>query len=128
MARQTTIEDAIVRGIKLLDIGWATAVYFVMAVASILVLKKLQGPRRAARTMSTAHLLWAVVWRTWLLGVLAYVARNVMEVIPWPLEGVYGYRHLATKEVTAGAVFVAFAVTFDTRLQDLVTELKTRLT
>lgn len=47
--------------------------------------------------------------------------------IPFPLEGIYGYKHLKTSEVTNSAVFAAFAVTFDTRLQAKVKTLKEKM-
>jgi hypothetical protein len=128
MARQTVFEDVVVRGVKVLDIAYSTAAYFIMALVSIIAINRIWKSKGEQETKkSEARLIFEIIFRAFLIGTLAYVARNIFPLIPWPLEGVYGYKHLKTGEVTGSALFAAFAVTFDTQLQAKVSTLKDKL-
>lgn len=126
---QTVFEDLVVRGVKLLDIGVSTLAYFVMALVCIVALNKFRTTKGSVdeEKKSVSHLMFEIITRAWLIGVAAYLARNLWTAIPFPLEGVCGYKHLKTGEVTGSAVFVAFAVTYDTQLQDKVKTLKAKM-
>ncbi len=125
---QTAYEDLVVRLVKMLDIGWASMSYFLLAVLMIAILNRISRNSESVlyEQKSTPRLVFEVILKVWLIGVLAYIARNVFELVPWPFEGLYGYKHLKVKEVTNSAIFVAFMVTFDSQLQNKVGELKRR--
>jgi hypothetical protein len=120
--------DVIRRSIKLLDIGYSTAAYFLLALVAMHVMNWFSGPldKPKHEAKSTPRLILDIFLRVWLIGVLSYVARNVFHLIPWPLEGVYGFRHLQVKEVLDSAVFTAFIVVFDEHLTTMVEELRRR--
>ena len=48
-------------------------------------------------------------------------------MVPFPLEGVYGFEHLKVKEVLQSSLFVSFMVIFDSHLQSRVGILKKRI-
>lgn len=126
---QTVFEDLVVRGVKLLDIGVSGSFYFAAALVSVVALSNIwivKGEKDELNK-SKARLVFEIVARVWLISVLSYFVRNLWTMIPWPLEGVYGYKHLKTGEVTGSAVFAAFAVTFDTQLQAKVKTLKDKM-
>ena len=127
--KQSLYQDATIRSIKLVDIGWATAAYFGLALLTVFVMTKVLGQPDAEgeRRKSTVRLVVEIVLHIWLIGALAYIARNVFQLMPWPFEGVYGYQHLKVKEVSNSAIFVALCVAFDSRLLTQVTELKRRM-
>jgi hypothetical protein len=79
-----------------------------------------------AKKKSDFRLFGELILLTWFLGIAIYAARNLFPLVPWPLEGVWGYQHLRVKEVTSGAVFAATLLMFNSTLQDLVSLLKTR--
>ena len=39
-------------------------------------------------------------------GIIAYLGRNVIQQIPFPLDGVYNFNYLTVKEVTSGALLL----------------------
>ena len=41
---------------------------------------------------------------------LIYIIRNIVHLIPFPLEGFYGYQHFRVKELHSGGVALAFGV------------------
>jgi hypothetical protein len=123
------MQELIVRSIKIFDIGYAGAVYFLMALFVIQMFNFIGGDFNIdeEEKKTTSMLLIEVIVRIWVIAVLAYFARNLFELVPFPLEGVYGYQHLRVKEVTSSAIFFSFVVVFDTRLQSKVGILKERL-
>lgn len=126
---QTVFEDLVVRGCKLADIGVSGAFYFAAALATVVALNNIWPVKGDKEELikSKARLVFEIIAKVWLLSVFSYVFRNVWTAIPFPLEGIYGYKHLKTGEVTSSAVFAAFAVTFDTQLQAKVKTLKTKM-
>lgn len=129
MIKQTLKSDIIVRTIKLFDIGYSSAAYFIFAIITVLVLNRLSGPyiTEDEEKKSTMRIMIDIVFRVWLIGVLAYIVRNIYHAMPWPLEGVHGYQHLRLKEVSESTIFVAFVVVLDVHLQEQVSALKKRL-
>lgn len=126
---QPLAQDAAVRAIKLADIGWATASYFGLALLTVFCLSRVMGAYDAAKEArkSTVRIVLEIVLHVWVIGALAYVARNLFQLVPWPLEGVFGYQHLRVKEVSNSAIFVALVVAFDSHLISQVSELKRRM-
>jgi MFS family permease len=122
-------KEVAIRSIKLLDIGWATSAYFLLAILAVFLLDKVYGKfnEQVEGRKSTARIVLDIIVHVWFIGVLAYIVRNLFPLIPWPFEGVYGYKHAKTSEVTQSALFVAFVVTFDKHLQQQVSMLKSRI-
>jgi glycopeptide antibiotics resistance protein len=61
-----------------------------------------------------------------LTGVFSYIGRNIIHLIPFPLEGFYGFKHLKVKEVNSGALLTTFLVFFQSNLQLKLTNLVKR--
>jgi hypothetical protein len=125
---RTFMQELVIRLIKLLDIGYAGAVYFICAMIVIQIFNRIGGEFdiNKEEEKTTGQLLIQVIVKIWIIAMLAYVVRNLFELVPFPFEGVYGYQHLRVKEVTNSAIFFAFVVVFDSRLQSRVAILKDR--
>ena len=39
-------------------------------------------------------------------GILAYFGRNLIQLIPFPLDGLYGFKYLSIAEVTSGSLLL----------------------
>jgi hypothetical protein len=122
-------KEVVVRMIKILDIGYSTAVYFFAAIVIVVLLNKYlpKYDKKKEAKKSTTRLVVDIVVRVWLIGVFSYFVRNVFHAIPWIFEGVHGYKHLNVKEVSNSAMFTAFAITFDPHIQSQIAFLKKRL-
>jgi hypothetical protein len=127
MSSQTLLENIILRSIKILDIGWSASAYFIMAMFTLFILNKLIIYKEEEENKkSTVRLIVELLLYFWLIGVLIYISRNIYPLIPWPLDGVYGYEHIKTKEVTNAALYGTFLIVFNTNLQRQFNALRIR--
>jgi hypothetical protein len=122
-------DELVRRALKFVDIGYAASFYMVIAFATSWAINRASGryDDSKERSKSTYIILLELVAKVWLLGIIAYAARNLLELLPLPYEGVCGFRHDMVKEVTNSAVFVAFAIALDNRIFSQLTILRQRL-
>lgn len=95
------------RAIKLIDIGYISVLYIFIAVLSAKLTDRVFGKvdPMLEITKSKWRLAAEVVLAVWLFGILFYVIRNVVPLIPFPLDGVAGFSHARMKELTSSQVF-----------------------
>ncbi len=58
------------------------------------------------------------------IGILTYIVKNVIELIPFPLNGISGFDHMRVKELKSAGFFTVFLVMFQFHLQDKIKFLK----
>ena len=122
-------KDLTLRGIKIIDIGYVATIYFLAAFfLSIWVDNKLGEfqPEEQAKK-PTSRLIFECILHIYLIGVLVYVMRNLVEKIPFPLDGVQGFIHLKVKEVTNASVFVFIFVLYQKNLRARLDYIRNRL-
>jgi hypothetical protein len=107
-------KDFAVRGIKVIDIIYITIAYFAVGYGLAFFLdlcsEKLYGKQYDTKT--TVALVCEIISEVTALTVLAYFARNLIQAIPFPLEGVYGFQHLRVHEVSSGELLIMFSTIF----------------
>ena len=86
-----------------------------------------QQSKEEIHAKSTLRLIIEIIIIVWFTIIVFYVARNIMEVIPSPFDGLYGYDHSRLKEVTNGLILAFIYVYFQNELSDTLIELNTRL-
>ena len=121
--------ELLMRSIKLIDIGYVTIIYFLLAIMSEPLVNMILGTYDpiAEQAKSNIQIVFEVILRVWILSILGYIVRNIVPLIPFPLDGFHGFQHSRVKEVISGAVFASYIVTFDTTLQSKVSLLRSRL-
>lgn len=62
-----------------------------------------------------------------LFGVLAYIGRNVLQQIPFPLEGVYGFKYMNVKEVASGSLILWILINYSPVLTNKIKIIRKRL-
>lgn len=62
-----------------------------------------------------------------LFGVLAYIGRNLLQLIPFPLEGVYGFKYMNVKEVTSGSLILWILINYSPVLTNKIKIIRKRL-
>ena len=109
VVKHTLKEEVVIRSIKILDIGYITFIYGFFALIMVLFLDKYIYPHISLENVKEEDKNKYVLFIEILLclttyGIVAYILRNILQLIPFPLEGVYGFQHLRVGEVRSGAV------------------------
>lgn len=117
------------RLVKIADIGYITILYaisaLVLAKAFDIVGKRIDTEPDEEK--GSLRLFIEIVIYLWVAGILIYGIRNIMEIIPSPLEGVFGLEHLRVKELGNAGVFVFIFFYFEESLKKKLTVLYNRL-
>jgi len=104
---KTIIEHANFRFAKIMDIGYVTAIYFIIGLIFSRLFDKLFGefdPKKEEQkhiVQEGAELIGMI----WIIGISTYVVRNLVELIPSPFDGIAGLIHKKLKELTGASVY-----------------------
>ena len=95
------------RLIKILDIGYTTFIYFMLAIIIASVMDILYGTydENVEKQKSVTRKTLDLVGIIWLNGVIIYLIRNIAGLIPSPFNGLYGFQHSRLKELDSAYVF-----------------------
>ncbi len=114
---------------KIADIGYITILYAVSALAMAkafdILSKKIDTEPNEQK--SSVKLFIEIIIYLWTAGIVIYGVRNLMELVPSPLEGVFGLEHLRVKELGNAGVFVFIFFYFEESLKKKLTVLYNRL-
>lgn len=96
-----------IRAIKMLDISYLTIIYVTIAITISILIDKLIGEfdEHEADKKSTFRIILEIYINLSFIAIAAYIIRNLVEVIPFPLDGLYGFDHKRVKELNGGLVF-----------------------
>ena len=99
-------------------IGFVTAAYFVLAVIAAETIETLvTGPfdEERAREKSTLRLCVELILHLWVVGIVMYEVRYIVESIPF-FEGVFGFRRNEVAATSTGTLFVVMFFAFQRHL------------
>ncbi len=104
--------------VKLLDIGLVTTYFFVFGIVIAKLFDLFYGKFNKEDYDKKSQILvfLEIVLHLFLIGVVAYALRNLVGFIPFPLEGVAGFRHERLKELEGGHVLALVMVLFQKNL------------
>lgn len=95
--------------IKSLAIVYITVIYamggvWLAALADRKILRSYYHTPTEEDEMSTGKHFWETIIILSVLGVLTYIGRNVLQKIPFPLDGVLGFDYMRVPEVVTGGL------------------------
>lgn len=116
---QTLSNDILMRSIKIIDIGYISILYITFSVICATLLDKIMGDfdEHHESTKSLWQLTAEFCLVIWFYGVLIYVVRNLVELIPFPLDKYHGFEHRRVKELSSAMVFTFTFVLFSSYLK-----------
>jgi hypothetical protein len=108
--------------VKLLDIGLVTIYFFVLGLAAAKGFDAVMGEFKEENfdDVPIWKLFLQIVLQLFALGIIAYVLRNIVKHIPFPLDGVAGFHHERLKELDGGEVMALVLILFQRNLIDKV--------
>ena len=114
---------------KLLDIGLVTVYYFFIGFVLSALIDDALGEFNTDnyKNTSTLWIVLEIIVHLFSLGILSYVMRNLIERIPYPLEGYGGFHHIRLKEIQGGIVLSFVLLFFQKNLNDKILYLKKRV-
>jgi hypothetical protein len=94
--------------LKLLDLFLLTVYYFTTGLYISAVIDWIAGPfdEQEESKKSTVRLFLESILYTFALIVIFYIVRNLISRIPFPFEGLYGFKHELVKERQGDVIFV----------------------
>jgi hypothetical protein len=109
-------------GVKLLDIGYVTFLFFMFGLVFAKGFDLLYGKFNKDKYKKEAKwkLFLEILLHVFAIGVVAYILRNVVELIPFPFDGVAGFRHSMLKELEGGHVMTIVLILFQKNLEEKV--------
>ena len=123
------MKEVVIRSIKILDIGFITAIYLTLGIVLSKLCDRVLGELDEEKENQKPR--WQVFielfFYTWFIGIVVYVVRNVVQMIPFPFHGVYGYDHFRVKELINAAIFFFTFIHFQEYYQKKIKLLYVRL-
>ena len=126
--RLFTKKDLIMRSIKLLDISLLGIYYLFGGIIVSLMIDKLfpEFDESVYSQKSSIEIFLEICLNISSMMIVVYILRNIVERIPFPLDGLFGYDHSRVIEIKGG-ILIAFAViTFQHNFKNKVTFLINR--
>jgi sterol desaturase/sphingolipid hydroxylase (fatty acid hydroxylase superfamily) len=139
----TLQKEVVIRSIKIVDIAYVYTIYFILGLVGAKLFDKLntvlfgkveeESKKEDLLKVSTEEklkLFGKICLNFALVGIYIYICRNLIELVPFPFQGVYGYDHMRLKEMTGVNNFVlGFTVLyFQDSLKKNVTRLRDMFT
>ena len=99
--------EAALRLVKIMDIGFVSGLYLLIAVILAGKLNTYFGEfdEKKERKKTFLRRTLELIGMTWLLVATVYIIRNLAELIPSPFHGVAGFDHYRLKELKFAGIF-----------------------
>ena len=122
-------KEIVLRGIKLIDIGYITAIYMLLGILAAKLCDKYFGEfdADAENKKPFAQSMAELILYLWFIGIVIYIVRNLVPLVPFPLDGIYGFDHLKVKEVTSAATFAVAFIYFQVFYQQKLKHVFSRI-
>ena len=122
------LQDVLIRLNKMIDIGFITTIYFIMGsiVANIITAYQKKFDSKESDKNTLIKNIFCLIILIWINGVLIYIARNLIELIPYPFDNFFGFQHKKVKELGAATAFTFVLLYYQPNLNNMMKYLKNR--
>jgi len=88
--------------IKIIDLVFIVTIYFIVAFFASLMIRKIMTSIFPENETNKFLLALEIVLSIILIVVVSYFLRNMIQIVPFPLDGIYGFDHHRVKELQGG--------------------------
>jgi hypothetical protein len=108
--------------VKLVDIGLTTTYFFVTGLVFAKLFDLFYGKFNAEdyKQKNIGIVFLEILFHLFLIGVVAYGLRNLVGLVPYPLDGVAGFEHKRLKELSGGTALSMIMLFFQRNLRDKI--------
>lgn len=107
---------------KVAGIGYVTTVYFIAGIVLAKIFDAIYGKFDKKEHEKSGRSLFSlgaeIVFHIFLISIMIYILRNIVERIPYPLEGIGGYQHSRLKELGSPPILSVVTVLFQKNFKD----------
>jgi hypothetical protein len=128
-----TEKEIVIRSIKILDITYITFVYGLITLFIVTLLDKYVYKYISFQKVNKEKdknfylLLLEILICLTINSIIFYFLRNLLEFIPFPLQGVYGFNHFRVKEVESGMIISFILIWFSKILREKLIALQSKI-
>jgi uncharacterized membrane protein len=123
------IESIPFRTIKILNIGYLGIIYSVLTITISILIDKIM-PKYDEKEYNKKE-IYIIILECFLSIVLimigVYFIRNIVQVLPYPLDNIKSFDHTRLKELNGGVLLAFFVVTFQQNLKNKILHVTKRL-
>jgi hypothetical protein len=122
MKEPVYLREIIIRSLKILDIGYITIIYLIIGLFFAKLFDTMYGKfdkEKETKKTRLQHIL-EISGIMWLSGVVVYIIKNLVELIPSPLDHIDGFDHLRVKELKNAGVFTFIFLYFQRYFKDKI--------
>jgi hypothetical protein len=122
------LQDILIRGNKMIDIGFITTIYFILGaiIANIITSFQTEFNNKEEDKRTVINSTLSLILLIWTNGVLIYFARNLVELIPYPFDTFFGFHHNKVKELGAATAFTFVLLYYQPNLNKMMKYLSVR--
>jgi len=121
---KTFKHEAVIRSLKIFDIGYITSIYFLLGLACAKIIDSFYGKydpkQEKVKPMFQRGI--EIVSMMWISGIIIYIIKNIVEIIPSPIDGIYGFEHTRVKELHSASAFIFIFLYFQAHFKAKVQE------
>jgi hypothetical protein len=109
----TVKTELAIRSVKLMDLGYVGTIHFLAGFTLSRIIDNVMGvfDKEAEKKKSTLRVTLEVIFILWINAMILYVAKNLLELLPSPFDGLGGFNHSRLKEIKS-APLLAFALVY----------------
>jgi hypothetical protein len=110
----------IIRTIKIVDIAYIFSFYALAGFFCSLFINKIfpTYTKEKYSKYSKAKLIVEICLQFASIGVMVYLIKNLFELVPFPFDNIYGYKHKSVKELQSALPLIYTILYFQDNLKD----------